>query len=268
MKYIYYGTISSYIKSDDNMSSNNSGNIISDVKIIVDERDPTPKENPNNINVIWINKKTFEWFICIDNTPNKNVWVSNRGNVIKYLDNPIINLSNITQKTEINLSDYQNFSKTTGITFVFYGEGWHTGNYHFFYQTQQGGTGYLNDAYYGNGFTIRKRCSGFSYKYLSSPPGSDKFIAIFRLEQNKTQIDFFKPDTKEKVYTNIANIPFCPNLDKICIYDICGNGGYPLGGIIYKLHIYDFVVRDEQLTTAINRILDSNDENSNPEPNS
>jgi len=255
MKYIYHGAISSYNNNTDN---GNTGNIISDVKIIVDERDPTPKENPRNINVIWINKKTFEWFICIDNTPDKNVWVSNKGNVIKYLEDPKIILSNISQKTEIDLSNYKNFSRTDGITFVFYGSGWKTGNYHFFYQTQKGGAGYLNDAYYGNGFTVRKNCRGFTYKYLNSPPGSDELVAIFRLGQNKTQIDFFKPDTKEKVYTNVANIPFCPNLDKICVYDICGNGGYPLGGIIYKLHIYDFVVSDNQLTTAINRVLGNN----------
>jgi len=250
MKYYYYGNYSNTpITSIDNLS------VINEADIIVSDRNPKYNENPAKVNTIWINKKTFEWFICINNTPDKNIWVSNKGTIIKYVGDPIIQKQNITEKTIIDISQIPNFNNNAGgLTLLFLGENWKSGNYHFFFQTSNTNTGYLNDAYYGNGFTVRKRCSGFSYRYLSTPPAGDKLLAIFRFDTKGSIIDFVDTNTKNRIYHQKTNIYYCPNFDKICIYDTC-DGGYSLGGIIYKLHIYDTYLNDDQIYTAIDRIL-------------
>ncbi|MDA3967372.1 apolipoprotein A1/A4/E domain-containing protein [Helicobacter sp. WB40] len=44
----------------------------------IEERDPSASENPKDEKALWLNYKSFEVFICIDNTPNKNIWVGNK----------------------------------------------------------------------------------------------------------------------------------------------------------------------------------------------
>jgi len=46
------------------------------------DSDPTISVNPDKVNVIWYNRKSGEIFICIDNTPNKNIWRGTSGKII------------------------------------------------------------------------------------------------------------------------------------------------------------------------------------------
>jgi len=48
----------------------------------ISEENPTTSINPEEVNVIWYNKKTGEIFICINNTPNKNVWKGTKGTIV------------------------------------------------------------------------------------------------------------------------------------------------------------------------------------------
>jgi len=47
------------------------------VDIVVKNTDPTITENLD-IDKIWVNKKTGDLFTCIDNTPDKNIWVGTK----------------------------------------------------------------------------------------------------------------------------------------------------------------------------------------------
>jgi len=48
----------------------------------IDVRPPTVKVNPPRTNYIWYDKKAGVIWICIDNTPDKNIWKSTSGELI------------------------------------------------------------------------------------------------------------------------------------------------------------------------------------------
>jgi hypothetical protein len=43
---------------------------------------PTTNVNPPDKGVLWLNLKTGEIFVCIDNTENKNIWIGSKDNII------------------------------------------------------------------------------------------------------------------------------------------------------------------------------------------
>jgi hypothetical protein len=51
----------------------------------VEDTKPNISVNPPNLYALWLDRQNFELWRCDDNTPDKNVWVSNFGNVIAYL---------------------------------------------------------------------------------------------------------------------------------------------------------------------------------------
>ena len=58
------------------------GSISGNVSIIKSAQDPTTNINPPNKGTIWVNTTTGEIFVCVDNTPNKNVWKGCFGKVV------------------------------------------------------------------------------------------------------------------------------------------------------------------------------------------
>jgi len=48
----------------------------------VEDTDPTPKINPEQVNVVWYNRISGEIFICVDNTPDANRWIGTSGKII------------------------------------------------------------------------------------------------------------------------------------------------------------------------------------------
>ena len=49
----------------------------------VESTDPTTDVNPEIEHAIWFNYESGEFFICIDNTPNKNIWRGDKGSLIQ-----------------------------------------------------------------------------------------------------------------------------------------------------------------------------------------
>jgi hypothetical protein len=48
----------------------------------VEDTDPTPNVNPDQVNVVWYNRISGEIFICVDNTPDANRWIGTSGKII------------------------------------------------------------------------------------------------------------------------------------------------------------------------------------------
>jgi len=227
--------------------STEDGNII-----YRDDNNPTIDVNPPQKGVLWVNTTTGEIFVCLDNTPNKNVWKGCYGTLIYPSEEPILELTNISSPTEANIS-----TPTTEATFVFYGQGWQGGNYHFFFSTKTE-EGWLNDAYYGNGFTVRKNC-GFSYKYLEAPPADSELVAIFSWSSSMVLIRFYNAQTLDLLYAANVSIGFCSTPPtKICLYDQDCSGSNPLGGTIYRFRLYPKAFSDEaDLKTLAQKIVEA-----------
>jgi len=217
--------------------------------------EPTPNINPPEIGTIWVDTKTGELFVCLDNTFNKNIWKSCCSNkLIKPLDEPFAFIENATKGTFLSLSQTLN-----EFTLVFYGEGWKTGNYHYFfhsYPQNSESNSWANDAYYGNGFTVRKNCGGFSYKYLNSPPGESKLVVIFSWNSTGVNIKFFDPSQNfKKVYSSNAPIPACP-MQSLVIGAYNSKNDYSLGGTIYRAEIYDKAFPTDQFPVLAQKIVE------------
>jgi hypothetical protein len=48
----------------------------------ISDENPTINVNPEIENAIWLNRKTAETFVCVDNTPDKNIWKGSKGTII------------------------------------------------------------------------------------------------------------------------------------------------------------------------------------------
>jgi hypothetical protein len=51
-------------------------------KIIIENRNPTPRENLG-ISTVWVNRSTGEVFLCVDDTKDRNKWAGSFGTVIE-----------------------------------------------------------------------------------------------------------------------------------------------------------------------------------------
>ena len=234
---------------------------ISTASIITADANPTPDANISNQNVVWINKKTMEWFV-IDKITDEGIWwKGEKGTLVVPLGNVDFTLVNPQYGQPFDLQNAPD--EITEITIALYGEGWQGGNYHhmlFLYPEDTSRDGnWLYNAYYGNGFTLRTNCP-FSYKYLQSPPyGNLKLVAIFRINQEQTEINFYQINEdgtfEEKYYQKVVGSAgkLCPNIKKIVVGSY-PSGGYPLGGTIYRLDVYYRYITTD-LSQVVNTII-------------
>jgi hypothetical protein len=222
---------------------------------------PDIKTNPPQVGAIWIDTQDLDIYICVDNTTDKNVWRSIKGNVVKPLETPTLTLENISSPQMVELPEEIN----NGFTLVFYGEGWQSGNYHYFFHSYDANGNWLNDAYYGNGFTVRKNC-GFSYQYLSTPPYGEKLVAVFRFAPDGYLVRFYRVSSSVAIaipsLTNAyekagSNIVSCPHMKKVCLYANDCSGKNPLGGTIYKFELYNIPLPDEEIDAIAQRIVEN-----------
>jgi hypothetical protein len=251
--------------SNDNNSGSSGGILAGDwcpnqnLYLCQADTKPTIKVNPPTTGAIWIDTKDADIYFCVDNTQDKNVWISIKGDIVKPLDQPLVTLTDITKATMVDAGK----SLDNGYTLVFYGEGWQSGNYHNFFRSYDNNGNWKNDAYYGNGFTVRKNCP-FGYNYLNTPPSGEPLVAIFRFDPNGYLIRFYKVNTSvavqtppTKVYETSGGINVCPGTTQFCIYASDCNGSSPLGGTIYKFELYDTPIPDSDLDAIANRIVNS-----------
>jgi len=231
-----------------------------DIPIYKATSDPTPDVNPAEKGAIWINETSGEIWVCTDNTPGANWWKSCcSGGIIKPLDQPLFTLENITAGTFKQLP-----AQVNAFTLAFYGKDWQSGNYHYFfhsYQTDTESSTWANDAYYGNGFTVRKNC-GFDYSYLNSPPAGQELVAIFGWDESGVVIKFYDPnDSYKEVYSATASEGTCPTRNlTIGAYDT--KNSYPLGGIIYRVEFYDSKLDPNDFPAIAQRIVSTYKSNS------
>jgi len=124
---------------------------------------PTTDVNPPIKHILWLNTNTGEIFVCIDNTPNNNIWIGQKGTIIKSGNVQSVELTN-----EDNTNNIENVvndnEKIDLIAFYDFNDNVNDkiGNFHgIWYGNEQ----YVNDNNYGK----VAKFDGKSYVIINTP---------------------------------------------------------------------------------------------------